>query len=232
MFHLAVVNRSRASDLDVAFWVEACRWQLQQQVAPLWGSLAGPVNVFFYASDAGIPDRAAVVWILDDAGKPGLAGYHTVIGRQPVGAVDLSRSSVRPSVTLSHELAEMCCNLWLDNWDASDEPGLERAREVCDPVNLDELAVEAQILDQRRTVPVANVLGPAYFGIGSGPLDLAGRVRAPGELRPGGYQIERRGRETIIRTGPAGATFGAWQLSPLSRTNQLLRGLVLPPEGA
>lgn len=229
-FHLAVVNRSSADDTEVAWWVEAARLQLREHVAPIWAALAGPLSVFFYPGDAGIPHAAAVIWILDDAGKPGLAGWHTAIGNQAVGAVDLSRSGSVPSEVLSHEAIEMCCNLWLDAWDPDIErPAVQLAREACDPVQRQSYLVTPEILGRRRDVSVSNFVGPAWFGLAAnGALDWLGLLKQPNQLAPGGYQITREGLETSIRTAPGGAAFGGWQLTPWSRTNQILRGLSLP----
>lgn len=231
-FHLSVVNRSSADDTEVAWWVEAANFQLREHVKPMWRELAGPLSVFFYPGDAGIPDASSVIWILDDAGKPGLAGWHTRIGSQAVGAVDLSRSGSLPSEVLSHEAIEMGLNLWMDAWDFDpDRPGVELAREGVDPVQRQGYLVTVEILGRRRDVSVSNFVGPAWFripGYERGPLDFLGLLARAGELAPGGYQIERRGLETSIRTAPGGAAFGGWQLTPWSRTNQILRGLSLP----
>lgn len=235
--HVAVVNRSsKAADGEVAWWVEGARVFLDH-VFELWGELVFFRNVFFYA-DGTLPpaaDPLGVVWILDDAGDPEASAYHTAIGRTPVGAVSLAQSE-SPSRSLAHELGEMAVNLWLDRWFPVVGSDRQRAGEICDPVQEVSAEVDITIGNKTRAIEVPDFVGPAWFGLPDdwsatsplrGRIDWLDAVHSPGQIMPGGYQMERDGAQPFIRSSPMGAAWSPWKSNPLSRTSQLLGGVQL-----
>lgn len=81
-----------------------------------------------------------------------------------------------------HEMAETTvdpsCSRFAAGW----------AVEVCDPTQGDDVP-------GLGGVNLSPTIFPAWFGLGSGPLDSAELLTAPGSVRPGGYAMRQDGSE-------------------------------------
>jgi hypothetical protein len=233
--HIAVVLHVLDDDeltRDVAFWTEACRVQMERDVAPAWKDFAPPPGIFFYGTAAALPnDQAAIVGIYADAGQADAAGYHTASGDLVLGAVDLSRSS-NPMRTLSHEINELYRNPWLDAWVPGPTPGREYAAELGDPVQRNSYRITASILGQERAVDVADFVLPAWFDPERpGPRTFCLAVENAFEIAHGGYQIAREG-DNILYLPARGEAIGRATIErPYSRTKRISNGVTVKRKG-
>jgi hypothetical protein len=229
--HVAVVLHVQGDDdltRRAAYWTEACNVQIREHLAPAWG-IEKPPGVFFYGTAAGIPeDASAVVGIFANGDVADAAGYHTLSGDLVFGVVDLSRSS-SPSRTLSHEVAELTLNPWLDFWLQGPQIGREYAGESSDPVQRISYHVKASILGQSRDVEVGDFVTPAWFGLKAlgTALNWCDTIRKPFEVAPGGYQIAREG-DSILYLPARGEGVSAASVSRKgSRTKRITEGDVV-----
>jgi hypothetical protein len=156
-------------------------------VRVVWGASIGAVD----------PDPTLVVVQLVEAlpaGTPATdIAYHTVdaMGRPLCLISYVAAGSDWPSA-MSHELAETRCDATcqLRSGPAPDRTTWDL--EVCDPVQDTDFVLSG--------VKVANVCGPAFFGLPGtegGPLDIARAAQQPFHELPGGYH-----------DGSAGLVFG------------------------
>ncbi len=229
--HIAVVLGVEGDpelEREVVFWVEACRIQMRDHIAPAWARLAPPPGIFYYSSSDQLADETVgCVVILRDAGVDGAAGLHSIIGRKPIGVVDLSRSAL-PSRTLSHEIAEMYGNPYLDRWYPMPN-GWEVAAELGDPVQRSQYNIDAEILGQHRDVVVSDFVTPAYFDPGaSGPRSHQQAVDEPFGIAPGGYLVARNDGQIIYLPAKGEGVHAAAISRPFSRTAQLAAGTKIP----
>jgi hypothetical protein len=222
--HIAVVlmvdRPSRELEKAAVFWTEACRRQMLEHVGPAWElEWAAPPGVAFYGTGDGLPsDVSASVAIVEDAEVEGAAGLHSAVGIRVFGVVDLSRSS-KPSKTLSHEIAEIYRNPYLDEWKPSPVPGRAYAVELCDPVQRNEYVIKARILGETREVVVGDFLTPAWFEPSAqGSRSHTGAVYNSFEVASGGYQIALEGDNILYLPSKDGAIGRNTITRPLSRT--------------
>jgi hypothetical protein len=210
--HVAVLNKSTiATDAEVAFWIEAYRLEVRR-VADAWG-LPPPGMALYPAGHTEEPDPAvAAIYIVDTANEPNALGYHTAMGRNRFGYVDMSMSARWdiPSVVFGHELYELFVDADVNRWAGPFDEGLHYAVEVCDPVQRDsyEVHVEEPVLGAAK-VQCADFVFPSWFSPGSaGPYSYLGRAPAPLQDNAGGYHVtEQNG---VVATGAArsyGRTF-------------------------
>jgi hypothetical protein len=130
------------------------------------------------------PDLAVVQLVMAlPAGTPeGFIAYHDVdeLNRPRCLISYVAAGSDWPSA-MSHELCEARVNPLCNQQSPPAPDGSTWDLEVCDPCQ------GSDYIEPGTTVRVSNVVGPAFFGLDKGPLDIAGIVKAPfGEL-PGGY---------------------------------------------
>ena len=185
---IAVVNRSALSDADVSFMAEACDAQVIE-CAAAWG--VDPTPVAFYATADGLPAvECRIMLIVDQIDVPGAAGYHdddlgVIFGRV------LNQGPVDTCVTLSHECLEMLIDPTCTEW-RSFGGGRQVALEVCDPVQADTYAVQAEVAGDSRQMLLSNYVTPRWFDpAGVGLFDRLGRLQAPLSMSSGGYLILR-----------------------------------------
>jgi hypothetical protein len=228
--HFAVVRYGKlAGNRDVAFWAEAVRLQLID-AAKVWG-LAPPGMAVYDArsSDSTLPLASTTVHIgiVDDDGDDEAAGFHSLMGGEPYGLVDLHQSD-EPSTVLSHEALELLGNAQLDRW-VPGPGGLEYAVELGDPVQRDSYAVEVEVMGEKRDVEVSNFVFPSWFGLkNAAELDDAGQTNMLGKLDPfelaeGGYQIASDDDGRIVYLAhKRGAAMPPSKARPTSRTARLI----------
>jgi len=224
--HIAVVNHSRRSDIDIAFEVEAVARQLREHVAPLWDG--EPPGMAFYGTAEHVPaDKAAVLGYVNDDGNADSAGYHTAAGSFIYGLIDVNQSRV-PSVTLSHEGAEMYGNPRLDR-KVRGKNGRFYYVELNDPVQEQTYEIEVTVFGQTRQVRVADFVLPAWFGLPNPPAagtrtTYLGQPLAPFEIARGGYQIaESPEGEIIFLASTLGASL---RRSKHSRTMRIVDKMI------
>lgn len=166
--------------------------------AKAWGGVA---NVgFVYTTTIGdVPepaDACRVEIVPDFSDFPGVPAedeaFHTVDnqGRQ-VCYISFRSCGASWPVAASHEVNEARVNPMVNAFSPPAPDGTTWDLEVCDPVQGSDTAPSG------TSVPCANAVGPAYFGLGDGPLDIAGAVILPFQQLPSGYH-----------DGSAGQIFG------------------------
>ena len=189
-----VINKSTLlKDEDFQAMVEACKIQLDRDVAPMW--LRGTWNIVTNQPESvGYP-----IVILDNPDHAGALGYHTespdgkVWGRvfvKPVvdGGGEMLTGSLSVAAVLSHEVIEAYCdpnvNLWADM-----NNGKMVCFEACDPVESDSYTV---LTKSGRNVSVSNFVLPAWFDVQAAPgtkLDFMAKVQKPFTMSTGGYMV-------------------------------------------
>jgi len=174
--------------------------QLAYDVAPEYGET--PILEFIPKGETPSPD-SALCYVIDEPDVEGALGYHDTdndgnpfikVFCQPIydnGGTDyMGANSV--SVTLSHEILELIgdtdANLWADGPDGNDY-----AFELCDAVEGDSYDVT---LDDETKVSVSNFVYKNFFNpklkkSSSVRFDFLGKLTAPFQMDPGGYQIRR-----------------------------------------
>jgi hypothetical protein len=190
--HVAVLNKSSTlDDGEAALWLEAYREQIRR-VADAWG-LSAPGLALYPRSHLEEPDPSvAALYIVDSAGDPNALGYHTASGRSRYGYVDmtLSRAMDTPSVVFGHELYELFVDADVNRWAGPYPDGSHIPIEVCDPVQRDAYAVEAEFMGARDRVLVADFVLPSWFDRdGRGPYAHSTPLMHPLEDAEGGYHL-------------------------------------------
>jgi hypothetical protein len=184
---IAIVNRSKLPDDELAFAAKACDAQVQE-CAAVWG--VPPTVVAFYSADAALPQsQCRILAVVDDLDEPGALGFHDdAAGIVYARVLNQSRDT---SITISHECLEEMIDPTCDQWrDMGD--GRSTALEVCDAVEGDSYTITVEILGEVRKIFVSNYLRPAWFDPdGAGDLDRMGKLTAPFTMTPGGYMIVR-----------------------------------------
>lgn len=189
-----IIDRSTLlSDADHALMVEACKFQLENHVAPLWNRGSWKI-VEDQPDSVGYP-----IVIIDDPDQAGVLGYHS---KSPGGKV-WGRVFIKPilnrggsmlsgplsvSAVLSHEVIEAYCNPDINIW-ARRKDGLLVAYEACDPVENDCYEV---ITTSGKPISVSNFVLPSWFDPNPEPgtqFDYMKRVSSPYAMSKNGYII-------------------------------------------
>ena len=111
---ISIVNFSALSDNDVQTAIRAVNRQIQEDFAPIWGTIW---DLRLHGSSFNADDidslveefvqGEAVLYIVDEGHLPGAAGYHAMNGREmPYGFVFVTDPNDW-TVTLSHEALEL-----------------------------------------------------------------------------------------------------------------------------
>lgn len=188
---IAVVCTSKSIDQgQLALWVDA--WDKQAaEFTKTWGL---PYRaVVLYATPDDLPTDTGEFWLLvieDDIEAPGAEGFHD----DQLGAIFARCLPENNCESVPHEILEMLADSTCDQYkDIGDGSGRQIALEVCDPVEEDHYAQQAQIGDQEpQDVPTTNYVLPSYFDPnGTAPFDRMGKLTAPFTMSSGGYQIIR-----------------------------------------
>jgi hypothetical protein len=184
--NIYVLNKSTAlTDAQIQHWLPA-------------------FNVFVHDVRVWWPRPAALVWcprdqepelawkliFADTSDEAGALGYHdfTADGRpiSYVFAADDEKYGYNPTVTATHEIAEMIADPWIsETFQISNTQFF--AKEVCDPCEADELAYEIKV-EPFPTVLVSDFVLPKWFIPGSsGQFDHNKKIDEPLKILPGGY---------------------------------------------
>lgn len=184
--NIYVLNKSTAvTDAQIQAWLPA-------------------FNVFVGHVRAWWPRPATLVWcprdreptlawkliFADTSDEAGALGYHdcTPDGRpiSYVFAKDDLRYGYNPTVTATHEIAEMIADPWISEaFQVSNTQFF--AKEICDPCEADEFAYPITV-EPFPTVQVSDFVLPKWFIPGSsGQFDRNGKIDRPLRLLPGGY---------------------------------------------
>lgn len=204
---IAVVNKSRLDDADVAFYAAAVDAQLREDFVPRWAGLTYTPMTFF-ASTADLPTASGIARLMtiqDTIDVEGAGGYHDFVGVPR--SVTLAGDATSTPVRMSHEAIEVTGDPNADGWvpipsgltvaAAFVEPAW-LAKEFCDPCEGDTYTKAVTILAVTRDIPVSNFVLWPYFQAGSaGPFDFMGRISEPFGMSPGGYQIVRDGNDNV-----------------------------------
>lgn len=220
---------------DVAKMVAAIERQANEQFAPFWQS--GSVGVRLVQNPGQLATDEFPILITRDSTEADALGFHTIdFGRvftAPIynnGGTTLSGDN-SVSVTLSHEVLESIGDPYASWWQLRDDGDFEPL-EVCDRVEGDAYTIDG--------VSVSNFLGPRAFrspGGNTGPFDWMTLLRAPTEIRPGGYvQLWTPGSSEVRSV--FGAKFPTWKIATkehrAARTQRrklpALRGSITKPE--
>jgi len=190
---IAVINRSRLSDTEVAFMTAGCDLQLREHFLPLWeGVEYTPIR--FYSNEKDLPlvsDLVRLMVIADVIDEPGALGYHTM--DPMIHGIVLAQSDGSTSSILSHEILEMAVDPPASRWTMMPD-GRYVAEEICDPVEADYYLIDVEIFGDKKPVLVSDFVTPAWFlKTGLGPYSYLDRAPAPFMLAPGGYMIVREG---------------------------------------
>lgn len=185
---VAVINRSKLDDADVAFYAAAADAQLREDFCPAWaGTDYTPVT--FFSSTADLPVASGIARLLiiqDTIDQPGAAGYHDFNG---VPRSVILANGASTSIAISHEALEMTADPNADKWVKMPD-GREVAVEVADPVQGDVYWKLVTILGAERYIAVSNFVLPSWFQpTGSGPFDRVGTVDQAFGIAEGGYLI-------------------------------------------
>lgn len=195
-----LTGRIGQNDMIVA--INALQKQLNE-VGSVWDFSA---QLFYYATRQQSPSENWLVWIGEDIDVEGLAGYHgidntksTKVITSGTGGYVIGTNSGKPfgvvkhsdnwTVTLSHELIEMCVNPNIDrfynNVDANGDgvPEERLLAEICDPVQDDVYLIDG--------VRVCNYVFPDWYtdsvAIAGKRYDKMGVIDSPRTLSEGGY---------------------------------------------
>jgi hypothetical protein len=161
-------------------------------------------NVFLNHVEAWWPRPAQLIWcprskepplawkliFADKSDEAGALGYHdfTADGRpiSYVFAADDLKDGYNPTVTATHEIAEMIADPWItEAFQISDKQFF--AKEVCDPCEADEFAYSIKV-GSSPAIQASDFVLPRWFIPGStGQFDRAKKIDAPLKLLPGGY---------------------------------------------
>jgi len=184
--NIYVINKSTAiSDALIQDWMPA-------------------FNVFVGHVRAWWPRPATLVWcppdkepklawklvFADTSDEAGALGYHdfTPDGRpiSYVFAKDDLKYGYSPTVTATHEIAEMIADPWISEaFQVSNTQFF--AKEICDPCESDEFGYSITV-DPFPAVQVSDFVFPKWFIPGStGQFDKTGKIDNPLKVLPGGY---------------------------------------------
>lgn len=174
-FYVRNVSTS-VSDADAHVMAEACRLQMERQVAPAWGLAP---SEFVFIGSAPAPPQANVLEIREEPerGDEGLSGYHdltpsgNILGYVFAGPILRSGAQVLDgphsvASVLSHEMIEArldpWANYWVDTYGKLEVDGVRYAQvafETVDPVEADE---GNGIIVMERAVSLSNFVLPAW----------------------------------------------------------------------
>jgi hypothetical protein len=214
---LALVNHSTFKQVTadgVQRIAAAVQRQGYEHFAQMWQRDGVELKVF--ANLRAVDADYSTIAIVDDSDQAGDLGYHTFqalegkawapIFARPCfengGTLMAGASSL--SVTISHEYLETIGDPYANTW--VDTPDLEmECQELCDRVEGDSYEIDG--------VAVSNFLGPPRaFRNGPGPYDWLKLLKAPFDMRPGGYRIRRDGGPKTNARSDFAAQFPQWKL--------------------
>lgn len=189
-FEIAVRNKSRMEDLDVASMCSAINRQVRYHAAPIWGV---DVTVEFDQRPEGYD------WIVDLVNTPtitGAAGWHSIDDNGRVISEVALDTGLEASVVLSHEVLEMIGNESVAKFVINWNDGFLYAHEICDAVQANTYRIENWL--------VSDFVTPEWFSAdrrNRGRTAFKTRNLAPFEIAPGGYMPRYTQRWEDATTG-------------------------------
>lgn len=185
-------NSTVISDAQLKPIIEAVQIQVSRDFSPVWNMNANLVQL----PQGQNPDPTA--WwclIADDSDQASALGYHDFTnGGQPLGKVFaktdiMAGSSI--SVTISHEVMEMCADFYINSCIVSPDGGKFWALEVADACEDDQFGYNIT-LPTGEVVLVSDFQTRAWFGCvpsvtGTTKYDFCGHITAPFQVLAGGY---------------------------------------------
>jgi len=184
--NIYVLNKSTAlKDGQVRNWLHAFNVYVDH-VRAWWPR---PASLLWCAHDEA-PDDAWKLVFADTSDEAGALGYHdfTPDGR-PISYVfagDDLKYGYDPTITATHEIAEMIADPWIsESFQISNTQFF--AKEICDPCEGDEFAYSIKVA-RHPAIQVSDFVLPKWFIPGStGQFDRNKKIDAPLKLLPGGY---------------------------------------------
>lgn len=215
---VAFVNASKyLSDEDADVIVEALRQHAAEDFGPLWPALDLPLPIFVGKDEKNLPADAYPMIFTDRTDVPGATAYHSVdpngryFGHVFVdyilarGGTTFGGYSAFPhsvSVAAGHEYDELVGDPTCDRYVIGPRlpEGSRYAVELVDPVQGDFYFKTIQRNGKSYQVACPDVVGPAWFEAGSGPLSFLRKPPAPWVPAPGGYMdiASDRGVDTFV----------------------------------
>lgn len=183
--HIDITNRSTVlSDAAVEAALPAFK-HFAGLVASAWG-LKTPTLAFVSTPS----DSHWQIVILDDADQAGALGYHDfTVNGQPIAKVFAKTDQqygASWTVTLTHELAEMQADPWINSL-VQTANTRAYALEIGDPVEDDSLGFEYTASNGVTTL-LSDFVTPAWFQPGAaGPYDHCKHCTKPLQVLAGGY---------------------------------------------
>jgi hypothetical protein len=179
--NIYLINKSTAiSDAEVESWVTPFN-RFITNVRSWWPRPA----TLLYVDKADEPALAWKVIIADTSDQAGALGYHdfTPDGRpiSYVFAADDLKYGYSPTVTATHEIAEMIADPWISQLFQISSKAFF-AQEICDPCEADEFAYTID------GIKMSDFVLPKWFIPGStGQFDYMKHISKPLQLLSGGY---------------------------------------------
>ena len=136
------------------------------------------------------PELAWKLVFADRSDEAGDLGYHdfTPDGRpiSYVFAADDKKYGASPTITATHEIAEMIADPWIsENFQITDTRFF--AKEICDPCEADEFGYSIKV-GRSPAVMASDFVLPKWFIPGStGQFDRCKKIDEPLKILPGGY---------------------------------------------
>ena len=184
--NIYVLNKSTAlTDAQILKWLPAFN-AFVGHVQAWWPR---PATLVWCPVDKAPKDAWKLVFA-DHSDEADALGYHdfTPDGRpiSYVFAADDLKYGYNPTVTATHEIAEMIADPWIsETFQISNKQFF--AKEVCDPCEADEFAYSITV-DPFEPVLCSDFVLPKWFIPGStGQFDQNKKVKKPLQLLPGGY---------------------------------------------
>jgi hypothetical protein len=184
--NIYVINKSSAvTDSEIRAWLPAFN-KFVGHVRAWWPR---PATLVWIAKDQEPRDAWKLIFA-DKSDEAGALGYHdfTPDGRpiSYVFAADDLQYGYNPTVTATHEIAEMIADPWITQaFQVSNTQFF--AQEICDPCEADELAYPIKV-DPYPAVQCSDFVLPKWFIPGStGQFDYVKHISRPLEILRGGY---------------------------------------------
>jgi len=191
-YKVAIVNSSTTtSDSDLQPIVAALQTQVNEHLAPIWGTGA---DLSFFAKDKNVPADNWKLEIIDNPDQPGMLSYHSYTDSglpfAKISAVAIKSSGLSLSQSMSHELLNMLVDprgnsmIFVDSSD-----GTKAKLYIVEVADACEAEEDGYRINQ---ILVSNFVYPTWFepSIKSEEnvqLDHLKRLKKPLELCPNGH---------------------------------------------
>lgn len=187
MVDIVLVNASHVlTDAEISATISTFQKWDDDMLRPAWGFDVCKYSFMTWSEfEQNQDENIWPIFINNHSTDPGVGGFHDdeagrIFGR--VFAGDALRYGISWTVDASHEAAEIRGNPTIDKT-VNIRGGMIALRELCDPVEADEQAIDVD------GVKLSNFVLPSYFDNGPGPWDYQNKLTGPcPTLTVGGYQ--------------------------------------------